>query len=357
MKVMNYAPDFLKPGMITYEDIYNPLGAVILHRGTVLDDRHIDKIKLNGIEKVKIIIDNRDLNFGKEKEIKSAFNKEHVKEFRDKYIKRVDEITYVIKEIGKGAQVNIQDINQIGRHIVKDFETISDVINYLYFARPLDDYTYAHSLNVSLMSIILAKWIGLNEEEIDEIATAGLLHDIGKTKVPESLIMKPGRLTPEEFEEVKRHTIYGYEILENVKGATGNIKYSVLMHHEKIDGSGYPTGASEDAIPLFPKIIAIADIYDAMTSNRSYRSRMCPFEVIKSFEMQSFGKLDTKSLTIFMKNIANSYLGDFIELNTGEICEIVFINPVRVGQPIVRFGNEFIDLSRDNRKRYIKAII
>ena len=169
--------------------------------------------------------------------------------------------------------------------------------------------------------------------------------------------MKPGRLTPEEFEEVKRHTIYGYEMLENVKGATGNIKYSVLMHHEKIDGSGYPTGASEDAIPLFPKIIAIADIYDAMTSNRAYRSRMCPFEVIKSFEMQSFGKLDTKTLTIFMKNIANSYLGDFIELNTGEICEIVFINPVRVGQPIVRFGNEFIDLSRDNRKRYIKAII
>lgn len=356
---MNYTPDLLKPGMVTYEDIYNPSGAVMLHRGTVLEKRHIEKIVFNNIEKVKIVIsvNGSIINDNEEERIRSIFDQNKLNRFREKYESKVDEITYVIKEIGRGEHVNIQAINQISRHIIKEFDTISDVINYLHLVRPLDDYTFSHSLNVSLMSIIIAKWLNLSDEEIDEIASAGLLHDIGKTKIPENLLSKPGKLTDEEFKEIKMHTVLGYMMLENVKDATGNIKYSVLMHHEKIDGSGYPTGALDYAIPLFPKIIAIADIYDAMTSNRAYRSKMCPFEVIKNFEMQTFGKLDTKVLTVFLKNIANSYLGDFVELNTGEICQVVFINPYRVWQPIVKYGDEFIDLSRDKDKRYIKAII
>jgi putative nucleotidyltransferase with HDIG domain len=240
---------------------------------------------------------------------------------------------------------------------MKEFGTVSDVINYLHLVRPMDDYTYSHSLNVSLMSIIIARWMNLSEAEIDEIATAGLLHDIGKTKISDKLLLKPGKLTDLEFDELKKHPILGYMMMENVKDATLNMKYSVLMHHEKIDGSGYPVGALDEEIPLFPKIIAIADIYDAMTSNRAYRNRMCPFEVIKNFEMQTFGKLDTRILTVFIKNIANTYMGDFVELNSGEICEIVFINQNRIWQPIVRFGDEFIDLSQDNDKRFIKAIV
>ena len=207
------------------------------------------------------------------------------------------------------------------------------------------------------MSIIIAKWMNLCEAEVDEIATAGLLHDIGKTRISEKLLLKPGKLTNEEFDEVKKHTVLGYMMMDNIKDATLNMKYSVLMHHEKIDGSGYPIGATDEEIPLFLKIIAIADIYDAMTSNRSYRNRMCPFEVIRNFEMQTFGKLDTKVLTVFLKNIANSYMSDFVELNSGEICEIVFINPNRICQPIVRFGDDFIDLSKDSDHRYIKAIV
>ncbi|MGE5629507.1 MAG: HD-GYP domain-containing protein [Caulobacteraceae bacterium] len=358
MKVMNLAPKLLKSGMVLFEDIYSKAGAVILHKGTVLDDRHMGKIELNRVERVRVILpENCSISAEEIETIKSAYDRGRLNEFKNKYAGKVDEVTYVIKEIGRGASVNIQEINQLGRHIIREFETISDVINYLHLVKPMDDYTYAHSLNVSLMSIIIAKWIGMDDDALDEIATAGLLHDIGKTKIPDSLLAKPGKLTESEFEEIKKHTVLGYLMLENVKDATGNIRYSILMHHEKIDGSGYPTGAADNEIPLFPKIIAIADIYDAMTSNRSYRKKMCPFEVIKNFEMQTFGKLDTKVLTVFLKNIANSYLGDYVELNTGELCEVVFINPGRVWQPIVKFGDEFIDLSLDNKRRYIKAIV
>lgn len=358
MKVINISSRLLKPDMVLFEDIFSSSGAIILCKDTVLDENYIKKIQLNDIDKVRIrLSENNDLFAAREEKIKSIYDKQKIYEFREKYVGKVDEVTQVIKQIGRGGFVDIQQINQISRHIIREFNTMSDVLNYLHLVRPLDDYTYSHSLNVSLMSIIISKWLNLREDEVDEIATAGLLHDIGKTKISDALLSKPGKLTYEEFEEIKKHTILGYMMLEKVSDATGNIRYSILMHHEKIDGSGYPVGAKDPEIPLFPKIIAIADIYDAMTSNRAYRDKMCPFEVIKNFEIETFGKLDTKVLTVFLKNIANSYLGDYVELNTGEIGEIVFINPNRVWQPIIRFGEEYIDLSKQSSKKYIKAIL
>jgi len=348
MKVMNVPSSILKPGMVIFEDVYNTAGVAILMKGTVIDKWHIEKILINNIDKIRIRLSENDGLYAAQ---------ENVISFKQKYEIKVDEVTHIIKEIGRGVAVDVHTVNQISRHIIKEFSTLSDVINYLHFIRPMDDYTYSHSLNVSLMSIIIAKWLKLSEAEIDEIATAGLLHDIGKTKISEKLLLKPGKLTSPEFDELKKHPVLGYMMMENVKDATLNMKYAVLMHHEKIDGSGYPVGAVDEDIPLFPKIVAIADIYDAMTSNRSYRNRICPFEVIKNFEMQTFGKLDTRILTVFIKNIANTYIGDFVELNSGEICEIVFINPNRIWQPIVRFGDEFIDLSNDSGNRFIKAIV
>jgi len=359
MKIMNLPTSILKPGMIVYEDIYSSAGVIILVKDTILDQWQIDKLHMNSIDKVKIKLTENDGLYVKkeEREIRSIYDQDKIRRFKEKYAAKVNEVTYIIKEIGKGAFVDIQSVGQISRHIIKEFSVISDVINYIHLVRPLDDYTYSHSLNVSLMSIIIAKWMNLSEAEIDEIATAGLLHDIGKTKISPKLLSKPGKLTDAEFEEMKKHTLLGYIMLDNVKDTTLNMKYSVLMHHEKIDGSGYPLGVIDEEIPIFPKIVAIADIYDAMTSDRSYRNRMCPFEVIKNFEMQTFGKLDTKVLTVFLKNIANSYMSDFVELNSGEICEIVFINPNRVWQPIVKLGTDVIDLSHDNDKRFIKAIV
>lgn len=358
MKIMNMPTEKLYAGLILYEDVYSTLGAVILSKATVIEQHHINKLIMNKVEKVKVLIEVD--NTAEEIEmpdISSIYDKVKINSFRKKYIQKVDEVTHIIKAVGRGSYVNINQIQNISKHIIHEFDTLSDVVNYLHLVRPLDDYTYSHSLNVSLMSIVIAKWMGLSEKQVDEVAIAGLLHDIGKTRVSHDLLSKPGRLTPQEFEEVKKHTILGYMLIEKVADIAPEIKYAILMHHEKIDGTGYPTGATESQIPLYAKIIAVADIYDAMTSNRSYRDRLCPFEVIKEFEMQTYGKLDTKVLSIFLKNIANSYLGDFVELGNGEIAEIVFINSNRVWQPIVRSGEDYIDLSMHSENNYIKQII
>lgn len=349
----------LYAGLMLYEDVYSDLGAVILAKDTILEQHHITKIIMNRVEKVKVLVEEKTPS--KELDIPnitSIYNKARINSFRKRYIQKVDEITHIIKEIGRGAYVDINKIQNISKHIIHEFDTLTDVINYLHLVRPLDDYTYSHSLNVSLMAIVIAKWMGFTEKQIDEIAIAGLLHDLGKTKISQELLSKPGKLTEEEFEKIKKHTILGYMMVEKVVDISPEIKYAILMHHEKIDGTGYPTKAIGSQIPLYAKIIAVADIYDAMTSNRSYRDKLCPFEVIKEFEMQTYGKLDTEVLSIFLKNIANSYLGDFVELSNGEIAEVVFINPNRVWQPIVRSGNDFIDLSKESESHnYIKQII
>ncbi len=359
MKAVNLPSNILKPGMIIYEDLYNPMGVLILNKDSILDQQQIEKIILNSVDRVRIGLAESINLYGLdvEGEIRSIYDQAKISDFRKKYAAEVEEVTNIIKEIGNGVPVDVQAIWQVSKKIVAEFKLAKEIINYLQFVRDMDDETYSHSLNVCMLSVIIARWLDLKIEEIEEIAAAGLLHDIGKTKVPQELLHKPGKLTSEEFDEIKKHTILGYMMLDSFKDVTGNMRYAVLLHHEKIDGSGYPTGALDQEIPLIAKIVAVADIYDAMTSNRVYRERMCPFEVIKNFEMQTFGKLDTRVLTTFLGNIAGSYVSDYVELNTGEICEIVFINPNRIWQPIVRFGEEFIDLSQDNGKRFIKAIV
>jgi putative nucleotidyltransferase with HDIG domain len=359
MKVINMAVTKLQPEMTLYEDVYNNQGGLILPKGTVLDKGLIRKILINRVEKAKVIVkEENDTETQELPNITSIYDKQRLGSFKKKYAQKVEEITNIIKQIGRGASINMSYVNSISKQIVDEFKSMNDIVNYMHLVRPLNDYTYSHSLNVSLIAMIIGKWLNLNEKQIDELAIAGLLHDIGKTKVSEKILEKPSRLTPEEYEEVKKHAVLGYMMVENMMDISTDVKYSILMHHEKIDGSGYPTNAKEDQIPLYAKIIAVADIYDAMTSNRSYRDSLCPFDVIKEFERETFGKLDTLVLSIFLKNIANSYLGDYVELSNGEIAEIVFINPNRVWQPIVRSGSSYIDLSQPSSDSlYIRQII
>ena len=170
MKVMNLPSSILKPGMTVYEDIYNTSGVLILNKDTILDEWQIEKIHANSVDKVRIrLTENDSLYAVQEEEIPSIYDPSKIRAFKEKYATKVDEVTYIIKEIGRGAAVDVQTVGQISRHIIREFSTVSEVINYLHLARPLDDYTYSHSLNVSLMAIIIAKWLNLSNEEIDEI--------------------------------------------------------------------------------------------------------------------------------------------------------------------------------------------
>jgi HD-GYP domain-containing protein (c-di-GMP phosphodiesterase class II) len=195
----------------------------------------------------------------------------------------------------------------------------------------------------------------MSREETRILTQAGLLHDIGKMLIPKDIIKKPARLTEDEFEEIKLHSIKGYQVLKDLN-IDIRVKYAALMHHERCDGSGYPNGFKSNQIEDFSKIVAIADVYDAMTSNRTYRNAICPFDVVENFERDGFLKFDPGYLMIFLERIIQSYLHNAVRLSDGREGEVVMINKLSLSRPVIRCGSTFVDLSKE-QKLTIEAIL
>ena len=164
-----------------------------------------------------------------------------------------------------------------------------------------DDLTYVHSINVALISRVIGKWMGLSPEECDTLTICGLLHDIGKVMIPIEIITKPSRLSPTEYALIQTHTIHGYNLLEKIE-LDERIKLAALQHHERCDGKGYPNKLRYNEINQFSRIVAIADVYDAMTSNRCYRKSL-GFDVCYDEIEKNLGKMyDPKIGKIVLEN-------------------------------------------------------
>jgi putative nucleotidyltransferase with HDIG domain len=211
-------------------------------------------------------------------------------------------------------------------------------------------------VNVALLANLFAVWINASQEESDALTMAGLLHDIGMMHLPQEIVGKPGTLTREEREILKKHTTLGYRTLDNA-GIVNEIKLAALGHHEKMNGQGYPLGIKGDKISKFARIIQICDVYDAMTSDRLYRERVCPFEAIKSFERSAFGVFDTEALLLFLHNIAYTYLNSRIKLTDGTLGHVIFINNHNLSSPIIKTDDgSVIDLHEDKERRVLSLV-
>ena len=195
----------------------------------------------------------------------------------------------------------------------------------LHSMRQFDDLTYVHSVNVALIASILGQWLKFSEKDIRILTISGLLHDIGKIMIPNEILTKPGKLTVAEYNIMKQHVNFGYEKVKN-QNIDIRIKEACLLHHEKCDGTGYPFGLKSDHIPAVAKIIAIADVYDAMTSARVYRGALCPFEVIDTMYKDAFTKFEPEYILPFLKNVASSYINNDVRLSDGRIGKVVLIN-------------------------------
>jgi putative nucleotidyltransferase with HDIG domain len=159
-----------------------------------------------------------------------------------------------------------------------------------------DYYTHTHSINVAIYALSLGSFLGFNEVELEELGEAALLHDLGKSKIASEIINKKGKLTIQEFEIIKKHPNYGVSLGLKLGIKNKKILEGIKYHHEKMDGSGYPSGLYRDEIPLYAKIIGICDIFDALTSQRSYKRAMTSFEALKLMKVDMNKHLDIKLL-------------------------------------------------------------
>lgn len=337
--------------MILAKDAVTDKGIVVIAKNTMLSNVNYKKLEDNGIQYITIFSKSNfeEIEYS-EKGDNNLYNRIEdrleFKNFEKVYDEKIKKLENQFIAIGKGVGVEIDNLYSIVIDTLSTVSCKSDVFFYLGHLKEQDIHTYAHCLNVGIICNLFGLWLGFDGDALKNLTVSGVLHDIGKTQIEKSLIKKPGKLTREEFETVKKHVDLGYDLIKNFD-IPQEIKDGVLMHHEKIDGSGYPSGLKNENISLTGKIIAICDIYEAMTADRVYRPQVCPFEVIRNFEQNSYDILDTTLLLAFLQNISYTYVGSKVMLSTGEEAEVVFINQAHLSKPIVRTDTSFIDLSKE----------
>jgi len=348
----------VQAGMIVAQDIFTDVGQMLIAVDTRLDEKSIRKLKLYGVRDVPVKenIDDLDVFSLKYEPVKQSVRaSEQFKAFESSYTDYNIALKDQMLDIGEGKHIDIAQLFSMSSDLLTTVKHKSSLFSFLTNLQSFDDYTYSHCLNVSLICHIIGQWLGFSHEKLMHLSVAGLLHDIGKTKIHKNILNKPGKLTKEEYEEMKNHPVHGFKIIEK-QDIPYNIKMAVLMHHERYDGTGYPLGAKNHQINDFAKIVAIADVYDALTSDRPYRNKYSPFHVIRQFEQEYLGHLDTRFLMLFLQNIAYCYLDSWCTLSTGEEGKIIFINNRLPSRPIVQVDNAIIDLSQE-QNIYIEGLI
>lgn len=333
------------------EDVFNNYGLHILSKNTVLQSKEISKLIQHSIEYIDIldrssIINNSLEDFDRlERTLESTATPKWVPHMRPMYDSVVQNIKVLFESARVENKIDAKKAQAEFEPLIENLVLERDVVSLLLLLNNSDSYTYQHSVQVGMLSYYIANWIGLSNEQSMKVGNAGFLHDIGKCKIDPHILNKPERLTTEEYEEVKRHTIYGYEIIRN---STGDLDTALgaLDHHERMNGSGYPHGKTGDEISLFGKIIAIADIYSAMISSRVYQKERDLLFVLKELYRLSFTELDPVITHSFIAHMIPNFIGKRINLNDGRTGTIVMTHPTEYFSPLIQVDSEFIDLTQ-----------
>ena len=335
----------VQPGMMIDQAIIDRAGRVLIARRTRLEDFHIDALKKMGVTGIYTCEGTEDV-----KPAEADQTQQLPEPLQKKYdqVKVKDPAKVQISEsvrsrVAQGVQYLYQDTQSVdftnaSRSITDDLlKAIEDndaVAVDIGALKVSDEYTFKHSVDVATMSMIVARKYGLDDQQVYEIGIAGLLHDIGKSKIPNEILNKAARLTDEEFAIMKQHSVYGYRILQPKEDLSTEIKLGVLQHHEKINGKGYPMGVTGDKIDLFARLISISDIYDALVTERPYKkaySQRDAVEMIMSMTME----LDITAMKSFLESMILYPVDSIVELSNGEQARVVKNIPHYILRPVV----------------------
>lgn len=263
----------------------------------------------------------------------------------------------IITSLRYGEELAIDEIITHILPVVKEASDTADSYQLLYELHDKNEYMARHTLSVSVLSRMMGKWINLEDEELDMLTIGSILHDIGNTRIDPSVLSKEGKLTREEYEEIKLHPIYGYEMLRKIEALSDRVALIALQHHEREDGRGYPKGLVGNQIDLFAKIVAISDMFHAMLSVRAYQLHEMPFSlVMKRIHDDSFGRIDAQMGHMFICKMMESIIGHEVCLIDGRNAKVVMIHPADPLFPLIEVGGSFVDL-RENRALLIDKIL
>lgn len=322
-------------------DIMTGTGMVLVPAGTVLTQEHLRLIRMHRVS-------SDELRFTHEQPQHSTT--EIVKQAAD-YSKGM------FQHIRLKKKIPLLDIKHEFIPMVREAAEDPDLFRLFEAVKAKDEYTHQHNVGVSVLSTMLGKWCQLDEQELNLLSLGATLHDVGKVRIPDEILLKPGKLTFKEYEEMKRHTVYGYEMLKESAGLNPRVAFMALQHHEREDGSGYPLKLKGPQIDKLSRIVAVADVFHAMSSHRPYHTPLPFYELVSQMRLGIFGELDPRMVSLFLKNLIRSMIGKQVLLSDGRYGEVIYINPHEETYPLVKVDNMFVDLSRERNLRISKIII
>jgi len=263
---------------------------------------------------------------------KSNFSKEFV--YAEVVHKRTSSIVKsFMEDVSIGRAINVEIAKKVVSECVDSVMKSPDALMWLTQLKNKDEYTSQHSVNVCILSIALARQINLPENEIQDIGLCGLMHDMGKMQIPLEILNKPGRFEPEEFDIMKTHPALGMKILMSSDGMPGCVIDAVYGHHEQIDGNGYPRGLPAEAIHPYTRIVSIADVYDAISSDRIYKAGKTHLDTINILIQISDKQLDSGLVIKFIESLGIYPPGNIVELGNGEVAIVVETNYIQRLKP------------------------
>lgn len=316
--------DSIKKGAKIARTIFSSDGGVLLTEGMTLDKRYIELLRNRGINEIYV-----------EDEISSGVQVQDAvtEETRSEAVVLVKQMMTGYKFI---SSPEIEAVKATVTKIIDELLENEDIIYNLSDIKSVDDYTFQHSVNVCILSTITGISLGFDEERLKELAVGAILHDIGKMCISKEILHKPGQLTISEFEEIKKHTVYGYEMLKRNENLGLSSAYIAFGHHERYDGSGYPLQLKGNNIEIYCRIVAVADVYDALTSDRVYRKKLRPNEVYEYITSLGVNHFDPKVVDSFVKYVSIYPVGTGVMLNTRERALVIKDNRNAPTKPVVR---------------------
>lgn len=323
----------VSPGSVIAKDILDSEGRTLISKGTIFRERFINPLQEIGIDEISIE-DNNQKSIEIVEKIQESLHIDDII-YEKTRVQAQMQVKRIMVKFGTMGQINVFKINAIVENIIEQLLSKKDIVLTLSKLRSIDDYTYEHSVNVCVVALIVGIDLNLDKESLENLGVGAILHDIGKVGISEDILKKPSRLSNDEFEEIKKHTKYGYEILmkTNVSEEAAQI---ALYHHEKFDGTGYTKGLKEKNIPLLSRIVSVADVYDAMSNERVYKHKMSPDKVYKEIIRLGGKHFDSEIMERFVRHLSLYPVGIGIVLNTNHKGVVIGQNKLLPESPIIR---------------------
>lgn len=345
----------LQPGMKIDQAVVDKSGRNLVQRGSILDNYVIDSLLKMGV--MMVYIQSGEETAGDIEKSISPQARKQIERLHTDDRSKVELSDSVKTRVAEGIQFIYSNTeskeladatNNIASNLMNAINSTDAIAFDISALKTSDEYTFKHSVDVATMSMILAKQQGLSQKQIYEIGVAGLLHDIGKTKISLDILNKPARLTDEEFAVMKQHPVFGYRMIKDRDEFSNEICMAVLQHHEKMNSKGYPVGFPSDKITQYARILTIADIYDALVTERPYKSAFSQREAVEMI-MSMTGELDLTAMKSFLESMILYPVDSIVELSNGEKAKVVKNNPHYILRPTVvgiKSGRVY-DLSMD----------